>query len=94
MTARTRGELCTWEQSGQWWWHNDREDKVKPSPLLFRGGKKYWGSWGWANLASNPGTQLTSCMTLEKPSGISLNFKAHLQNGGATLTHRMCVTSN
>lgn len=30
-------------------------------------------------------------MTLEKSPDNSLSFKAHLQNGGATLTHGVCV---
>lgn len=40
------------------------------------------------NLASNPGSQFTNRVTLEKSPGISLDFKIHLQNEGAT--HRMC----
>lgn len=65
--------------------------KRNPLPLLLEAARNIGAFRLNTNLVSNTGSQLISCVTLEKSPGISLSFKTHLQNGDATPACGVCV---
>ena len=60
---------------------DDLEDKESTFSSSFKDGMAVRNIGAFrvkTNLASNPHSQFTNCVTLEKSPGISLSFKTHL----------------